>query len=409
MADSIYGFRVRQARTLRGRASGDLAKVLGWSASKLTRVEAADSLQIGGEELRALSDNLQYPTDFFLHPGTDLNYGDLLFRAPKSTPKREQQFLADYAAVTGDFLAWLDSLHRLPNVRLPQPLDMVGVGESSVSFAQIKTLAQDCRAAMNLSKGMPAPYLTHELERLGVVVIVRSRGLQRSDPDVWDKDAISLENHVGYSTWVGDHRDRPVIILRSLDSWERTRWTLAHELGHLVLHRNAPTLEKEQDASTFASEFLAPIDALEEELPRSITLTTLLPLKLKWGLSIYALLRHLLRGDLITNERYKSMTDQLHVRRNAETGRTWRRDEPGWDAREPERPAIIRTWCERCLGTTDSGALQMLSKRWPSDFLDELLATQRSSAKRSNHVRNLGPAVEAGVVDMFSRRKRSTG
>lgn len=67
---------------------------------------------------------------------------------------------------------------------------------------------------------------------------------------------------------MGEFRERPLIVLRELDSWERTRWTLAHELGHLILHTNVAELtdDHEDQASRFASEFLAPFAAVSQSV-----------------------------------------------------------------------------------------------------------------------------------------------
>ncbi|WP_425389384.1 ImmA/IrrE family metallo-endopeptidase [Cryptosporangium arvum] len=276
-------------------------------------------------------------------------------------------------------------------------------------YRDIAELARRAREALRIDPGVPAPYLTYELERAGIAVVVRGRR-PSDDPDAWDTDAAFSEKHLGYSIWVGDHRDRPAIVARALDSWERTRWTLAHELGHLVLHTDASAEFVEDEASLFASEFLAPLDVIRFELPKVLTLSGLIPIKLKWGISLYALLRHLLRADLVSEDRYKSMTDQLHVRKNPDTGRTWRRDEPGWDARDPERPALIRTWLERCIGTSDPNALQLMSERWPADFFEEVLATQRATARRVSPVPLKQPApTSAPVVNLMDRRRRASG
>lgn len=47
---------------------------------------------------------------------------------------------------------------------------------------------------------------------------------------------------------------------------DRKRWTLAHELGHLVLHSNYIDPELESQADAFAAEFLMPRHIIEPDL-----------------------------------------------------------------------------------------------------------------------------------------------
>jgi Zn-dependent peptidase ImmA (M78 family) len=78
------------------------------------------------------------------------------------------------------------------------------------------------------------------------------------------------EKHIAYSARVGEFGERPLIVLRALKSWERTRWSVAHEIGHIVLHADGvDSDDQEEQANRFASELLAPAKALVDEVPAS--------------------------------------------------------------------------------------------------------------------------------------------
>ena len=75
---------------------------------------------------------------------------------------------------------------------------------------------------------------------------------------------------------------------------DRQRFTLAHELGHVVLHRDefaGESAEKrqEKDANAFAGEFLAPEADVADELRPPLTFARLRDLKAKWKMSMGAL------------------------------------------------------------------------------------------------------------------------
>jgi Zn-dependent peptidase ImmA (M78 family) len=71
-------------------------------------------------------------------------------------------------------------------------------------------------------------------------------------------------------------------------SGERGRHSAAHELGHLVLHRNVDKLkhDKEAEADEFASAFLMPLEQFTAESPPTPILDSLLRLKKRWGTSV---------------------------------------------------------------------------------------------------------------------------
>ncbi|MDD3588256.1 MAG: ImmA/IrrE family metallo-endopeptidase [Thermoguttaceae bacterium] len=83
------------------------------------------------------------------------------------------------------------------------------------------------------------------------------------------------------------------IVLNTNDAFapDRNRFTLAHELGHVLLHRNVlPDRETEREADAFAAEFLMPEDTIRLDLQPPITFERLLKLKSKWKVSIGALI-----------------------------------------------------------------------------------------------------------------------
>ena len=59
----------------------------------------------------------------------------------------------------------------------------------------------------------------------------------------------------------------PVVVVGRGWPGDRQRFTLAHELGHLVLHgRLASDVDEEAAANRFAGAFLAPADEVRKEL-----------------------------------------------------------------------------------------------------------------------------------------------
>jgi transcriptional regulator with XRE-family HTH domain len=397
----IHGDRVRSARLLRRLKSADVAIALGWPASRQSRLEQSEDVRLEQEQLAVLSRVLGFPEMYFqAEPPSPILPADLLFRAAAATTKKEKAYLAEFARTSGEFLEWLDKHHRLPPVRVPSFAAGVSIG----------TAATEVRRCLGVSLEDPIDNLIHRTERAGIPVVMRGTPghLSLHRDEYCAGDTLVNERHLGYSTRAGDHRDRPLTVIRAIPSWERVRWTVAHELGHIALHSGHLPRSAEQQASEFANELLAPVAIIEAELPSHVTLASLTPIKLKWGVSLGALIIHLGRNNLISTARFETLRRQLYTRTNSSTGRTWGRDEPGWDAREVERPRLLSTWLERCLGSTAPQAISNASGIWPADIVGSMLSGQRprqTNARRPHTDREPG-VFGREVVDLDEWRTR---
>ena len=161
----------------------------------------------------------------------------------------------------------------------------------------------------------PVKDLTRWVEAAGVVVVLRQLATPRID---------------GLSQWVGTV---PVVLLNSAAPMDRRRLTLAHELGHLVMHAEYAQVDMEAQANEFAAEFLMPEAAIRPQL-RNIDINSLGPLKQLWGVSMQAIIERAFRLRIMT----KQTRTGLYRRFGA---RGWRRHEPGSDTIPEEKPALL--------------------------------------------------------------------
>lgn len=378
MAERIFGDRLHQARTLRQWKLADLAERLDCSVPTLSKWEHARTVEVAASQLSLLTETLRFSPSFFAaRPSPPLADNDLLFKAPRDMLKREAAWLREFVRLLSELLDWMDDQRHLPPVKIRLV---------SRAYADIPEAARELRAALGLDPSTPIDYLTHTAERSGVVVAMRRRG--QADGGPWassaddptpDTDPDINERHEGCSIWVGEYRERPLILIRGVSGWEKTRWVLAHELAHLFLHagRMPVSDEGEEQASRFASELLAPIEEVVKGLPRVVTLATLLEVKFKWGVSLAALIRHLRSNDVISEQRKKTLYRQLYTRKNPETGRSYGATEPGWDKYSPERPALISAWIKYITGTVIPEAVSMANAKFPPDLLASILNEQR--------------------------------
>jgi Zn-dependent peptidase ImmA (M78 family) len=130
-----------------------------------------------------------------------------------------------------------------------------------------------------------------------------------------------------------------VIVINSDHDGERQRFTLSHELGHLVLRAKGDDIET--CCNRFAGAFLVPADALRRELGehrKQISLAELFFLKAHFGVSLQALAYRAADLGIIG----ESLKRQLFI----EFGRRgWRKAEP--NPLPKEQPGRFRRLCLR--------------------------------------------------------------
>jgi hypothetical protein len=159
----------------------------------------------------------------------------------------------------------------------------------------------------------PVRHVTRSLERGGIVVAT----LAFAETD----DESETVGHFGASCWPGAP-DPAVIGYFEGGTGDRQRFTLAHELGHLVLHaRRRFVPDPEDEANRFAGAFLVPRDRAEEFVTTDVTLRDFAQLKATWGVSIQALIMRCSQLGLIDPARKTSLFKQL-------SARGWRKNEP---------------------------------------------------------------------------------
>lgn len=107
----------------------------------------------------------------------------------------------------------------------------------------------------------------------------------------------------------------PVILLNNEQPSDRARFTLAHELAHLVMHR-FPNPSMEKQANAFASAFLMPAEDIQNAfMGQRIDLSRLAALKPEWKVSMQALLYRAQSLGLVTEKQAGYLWRQISFHR----------------------------------------------------------------------------------------------
>ena len=372
----VFGERLRDARVIQRLKAGAVAEAAGLSPERYSRLETNLSTTLAETRARTLALAVGFPAEFLSSPPvTPVQRGSLLFRAKSRMSRAEEDQLVAWARLAGDLLHFSELERvRLPYLRLPRPAEGTSPPDA----------AAQTREMLGVERYEPIAHLVRVLERGGVYV------------GVLDLDTeLHTRHHDAFSTWVGPRIDRPLLVVRDAASWERSRLSVAHELGHLVLHYARRDGDLEGEAFAFAAEFLLPEAMLRREWPEMATLLSLMALKRRWGMSLAALIEHGHRHGLLEDAARTSLYKQLSNRRDKSTGQAWRVREPGWNEREPERPKLLAKVAETAFGAVGSSeALAKSVGHWRGDLMQQLIAGQVTA-----WARDLAAAQDAHAQD----------
>jgi len=155
--------------------------------------------------------------------------------------------------------------------------------------------------------------------------------------------------------------------------------------------------EIEAQADQFASEFLVPESGIRQELSASVTLTSIAPLKRRWGVSMQMLLTRARNLEIISPRRYRFLYQQLGA-----SG--WRTLEPENLAVRPEKPRAVRKMAELVFGSSLSPAKIAEELGISLVKATELISAYAAQTDLVSSTRSVEPG-SSNVIHMVSRRR----
>lgn len=201
--------------------------------------------------------------------------------------------------------------------------------------------AETVREEWNVAAG-PIDDLVALLEDVGALVVVRDLGTTELD---------------AVSQW--PHGRAPLVLLNSTAPGDRSRFSLAHELGHLIMHHEpGEGRAQEAQADRFAAEFLMPHEVILSELKPGIDVGRLMDLKARWGVSMAALIRRAVDLGVISEWQYRTLMVEL-------SALGYRTNEPVDIRRETPRhiaQAVTRLEGQHHLSATETAHLAGLGR-----------------------------------------------
>ena len=337
----MFSERLKLARKRSGLSLRELSSNINGmvSAQAIGKYERGEMMPSSSVAI-ALANALDVTTTYLLSP-TVVSLESVEFRKLASTKVRERAMVeaavldhVDRYLQVEELLDIASSIWEIPH-GAPYPAETVEDGE---------LIAVRVREAWNLGGG-PIPSMTELLEEHGTKV------LKLDFPQT--VDGLTCFVHRTDETAV------PAIVCSTAKSIERQRFTLAHELGHLVM--NIPAgMPEEKICDRFASALLVPRDELVREVGHrrlDFGFGELVEIKKIFGVSAAALVIRMrdlgIIGEATVTRIFRGI------------GRSWRTQEP-CPLSQPESPKRFRRLCLRALAEdviSESKAAELLGMR----------------------------------------------
>jgi Zn-dependent peptidase ImmA (M78 family)/transcriptional regulator with XRE-family HTH domain len=334
----------------------ELAAQAGISAMAISKYESEKATPSSGV-LIELGKALNVPVEYFFRPA-QIELQEVDYRKRHKLPKKLLAHIeGDVLEQVERFLELMDILPSGPISRFAMP---TGLPDHVGDFESIEGVADKVRQAWKLGVN-PIPDLTDMLEERGIIVL-QTKALH---DNAFDGLAATVNG-------------APIIVVGLGWPGDRQRFTLAHELGHLVLKgKLAQALDEETAANRFAGAFLVPRGEVLKELGRRrswLEPGELCALKKTYGLSMGGWLHRARDLGVLSVAGYKKMYQFFGAH--------------GWNKKEPcddyprEEPKLFQQLVFRAL------AEDLISESKGAELL-------RKPLKEFVAMRNLGHAAHA--------------
>lgn len=347
------GNRIRQARVSAGMSVQNVSATVGVSRNAVYKWERGEDVPRQSIIIK-LARLFDVDTDFFFRE-VYVTMCTPAYRRKASLAKKAQDCVEARIALELEKQLFVDSL--FPEREFPQ----FSAGSYRVwSMSDVEIAADQLRTSWGLGLD-PIGSVISAVEEHGVRVVMID----------------GVEGFDGFSCFANG--SMPVIAIPAGMPGDRQRFTLAHELGHMVLG-TAPEVDEEKAAHRFAGAFLAPRKAVVGELgPRRsrLDIDELAILKRSYGMSMQAWARRAFDLGIIQREAYKSLLRTF-------SARGWRREEPG-PAVPEERPTRTQLLARQAVAEgllTPVAADRLLGRVLPSipEVAEDQLAAQAAQA-----------------------------
>lgn len=274
------------ARESRGLENKELAEKLDVNSSSITRWEN-EGMGVSKDIIKKIGLILNYPESFFYQKGEVM---------PLSLSYRKRNVVA------AKLITEIEANINVSRLNLEILLNTMRVSEPKLPVLDVNKYGtpQECakqlRKIWKIEKGV-IENLSEILEDNKIVLLNLDFKTERVD----GRSTMALDKY-------------PIIVTNQTLLGDRQRFTLAYELGHLIMHvYTEPKYDRDlsHEANLFAAEFLMPEREIRKDL-EDLTLAKLGDLKRKWKVSMQALMYRASDLEIITDNQKHYLVKQFN-------------------------------------------------------------------------------------------------
>lgn len=320
---NVNGDRLKTARIFRNMSISDLADKTSVTKQAISQYEK-NQITPKSEVLFQIISALKFPLSFFTDESDSYQRVEIentFFRALNSAKTLDLDTQRVKTGFIFEMYRFLDTYLNFPQIDIPL------VSEEDLTPEEI---ANNLRDYWNLGR-TPVTNMVSLLEKKGIIV-------SSINTDSVKIDAFTqIENINGKKLYC-------VVLGNDKQSMVRRNFDAAHELGHIIMHRDFPDVSElskeeykamEAEANNFAAAFLLPREAFFTDLLNPTSLNSYLKLKEKWKVSISAMVMRARHIERISPLQYQNLMKQISYKK-------WRKNEPFDDVWQMHRPQLFK-------------------------------------------------------------------
>lgn len=302
MIERVIPSRITEARESRAMAMEDLARSIDVTRQSVSKYERG-IISPSPEVLQAISYTLNFPIEFFYKSELNNEAKDsaLFFRSNSGVAKKVKSACKYQVKWTDEVKKQLSKFVHFVERDVP----VIDSNYEDLTFEDIEELSLSIRKAWGLGDD-PIKDLIGILENRGIIV-----------GQFATSNFCSFKGIDGFSAWKDG---TPYILYSSVSkSAVRTRFSLLHELGHLIMHSSITEEDSvkkqivdfaDMQADRFAAAFLLPSTSFPKDI-RSTSLASLEIVKHKWQASLSTIIKRCETLELLSEHQINYLKRQM--------------------------------------------------------------------------------------------------
>lgn len=263
--ETINAAMIVLAREARALNQSELAERIRISATNLSKIERGE-VGLSKSLLESIAEATAFPPHFFQQPGGIMPHA-LSYRKRETVAQKLITPINAQANVLCRHVQFLTRALQTGDASLP----VYALAEGEPPAKAVAYLHTIWRLA-----GGPIENMTDLLERHGIAVMA----FPFETPRVDSRSLLTEDRY-------------PMVCLNRAMSGDRARFSLAYELGQLVMHAFTDVdagRDLGHEANLFAAELLMPAESIREDFKNGVGMALLAQLKRKWKTSMISLL-----------------------------------------------------------------------------------------------------------------------